>query len=166
MWTNLLQFALAWWWMPLVWVATFVAGLLLMRWLILRIPADYFVRVPRDWRHAPPRLLLPHLALMALKNGGGALLLITGLVMLVTPGPGLLALVFGLSLVNFPGKRQMEVRFLGQPRVLHAANRLRARHGVAPLVMPPHRSAAGSEPIREPSGERGTGTFCSQGTAK
>jgi hypothetical protein len=132
---------LNWWWMPLVWVATFVVGVWIMRWLILRIPSDYFVRVPRDWRHSPPRALLPHLALTALKNGGGVLLLAAGLVMLVTPGPGLLALVLGLSLVSFPGKRRLEERFLGQPRVLQAANRLRVRHGVLPLVMPPHHRA-------------------------
>ena len=134
--SSLLESALAWWWMPILWVATFIGGLLVMRWLILRIPSDYFVRPPRDWRHVPPRQRLPHLALMALKNGGGLLLLAAGLVMLVTPGPGLLALVLGLSLLSFPGKRGLEERFLGQPRVLHAANRLRARHGVVPLTMP------------------------------
>lgn len=133
---KLFQIAADWWWMPLVWVATFILGLLIMRWLLLRIPSDYFIRPPRDWRNAPPRKRIAHLALMILKNGGGLLLIVAGLVMLVTPGPGLLALVLGLSLLNFPGKRVLEERLLCQPRVLHAANALRARNGIPPLCSP------------------------------
>lgn len=132
----LFELAADWWWMPLVWVATFIGGLLIMRWLILRIPADYFIRPPRDWRNAPPGQRIGHFALVALKNGGGLLLIAVGLVMLVTPGPGLLALVLGLSLVNFPGKRNLEERLLSYPRMLRAANRLRARNGIPPLCSP------------------------------
>ena len=136
MWHSILQFAWAWWWMPLLWVATFIGGLFLMRWLILRIPSDYFIRPPRDWRTVPRRQQALHWTLTFLKNGGGLLLLAAGLVMIFTPGPGLLAVVLGLSLVNFPGKRKLEVELLCRPSVLHAANRLRTRHGVAPLVSP------------------------------
>jgi hypothetical protein len=107
-----------------------------MRWLILRIGADYFVRPPRDLRYATPRQRLAHHALTALKNLSGLVLLAAGVVMLFTPGPGLLAMVLGLSLMSFPGKRRFEERLLCQPRILHAANRLRARHGTAPLISP------------------------------
>ena len=124
--------------MPLVWVATFFGGLLLMEWLILRIPSDYFGRPPRSLRYLSRWHRIGHLVLMTLKNGGGLILLAAGLLMLFTPGPGLLAMVLGLSLVNFPGKRSLEVRLLCQPRVLDVANRLRHRHGVAPLVSPEH----------------------------
>ncbi len=134
--TSLLQFVSVWWWMPLLWIATFVGGLLLMEWLILRIPPDYFVRPPRSLRYLSRPQRIGQLALMTLKNGGGLVLLAAGLLMLFTPGPGLLAMVLGLSLVNFPGKRTLEVRLLCQPRVLDAANRLRRRRGIAPLISP------------------------------
>jgi hypothetical protein len=132
MWPQLLNLAESWWWMPLLWVATFIVGLLVMQWLILRLPADYFVRPPQ--RHSPQ--FLGQFLLWGLKNLSGVVLVIAGLVMIVTPGPGLLAMVLGLSLVNFPGKRRLEERLLCQPRVLHAANRYRARHRVAPLISP------------------------------
>lgn len=136
MFSTMLQLAVAWWWMPLLWVATFGFGLLLMRWLILRLGADYFVRPPRQSCCATPRQRLAHLGLRVIKNTSGLLLLAAGVVMLFTPGPGLLAIILGLSLMNFPGKRRLEERLLCQPRVLQAANRLRARHGVAPLISP------------------------------
>jgi hypothetical protein len=136
MWNSFIQFAQTWWWMPILWVATFLGGLLLMRWLILRIPADYFVRPPRDWRQAPPRQRLWHGAIFLAKNSGGLVLLAAGLVMIFTPGPGLLAIALGLSLMNFPGKRRLEERLLCHPSVLHAANRLRQRNAIAPLREP------------------------------
>jgi hypothetical protein len=135
MWREMLLLAVSWWWMVPVWVGTFLAGVLIVRWLILRIPADYFVRSPEDrsvvgasrgWRAL----------LWGLKNGSGLLLAIAGLVMIVTPGPGLLAIVLGLSLIDFPGKRGLEERLLCHPRVLHAANRVRERNGMRPLISP------------------------------
>jgi hypothetical protein len=133
---QLLNLVESWWWMAPLWVATFIVGLLVMRWLILRIPADHFVRQRLSEPPASATQRRRQIVLSCLKNGGGLVLLVTGLVMLVTPGPGLLALVLGLSLIDFPGKRRLEERLLCQPRVLHAANRLRERHGVEPLVSP------------------------------
>jgi putative transmembrane protein PGPGW len=134
MWDKLLELIESWWWMIPLWIATFVVGLLLMRWLILRIPADYFTRPPDERLGSGQHKW--QTALWFLKNGGGVLLLIAGVVMMVTPGPGLLAIVFGVTLVDFPGKRRLEEWLVCQPRVLHAANRLRERHGVEPLVSP------------------------------
>jgi hypothetical protein len=51
------------------------------------------------------------------------------------PGPGLVLIVIGVSLLDFPGKRRLEQRVVGRPRVLKAINALRARFGRPPLVV-------------------------------
>jgi hypothetical protein len=42
-----------------------------------------------------------------LKNTIGAILVILGLIMLVTPGQGLLTILLGLSIMEFPGKKTL-----------------------------------------------------------
>ena len=76
--------ALGWWTIGLSLVAT-VGGLLLMRWFVLWIPHDYFVRPHAiGWKAQHP---LARWILLVGKNLAGAVLLVLGLTMLVTP-PG------------------------------------------------------------------------------
>jgi len=76
------------------------------------------------------------LVLGLLKNLLGALLVVMGLVMLVTPGQGLLTLLAGLLLMNFPGKYRMERWLVLRPGVMRALNWLRQRQGHAPFDRP------------------------------
>jgi len=66
----------------------------------------------------------------------GALLVLLGMVMLVTPGQGLLTLLVGLLLMNFPGKYRLERWLVGRRGVLTALNWLRRRGGHAPFEPP------------------------------
>lgn len=115
---------------------TFIAGLFLLPALIVRIPFDYFVREP------PPRLPFERrhpvlrVALFVTKNLFGATLAIAGLVMIITPGPGIVGILAGITLMDLPGKRALERRLIGLPKVLTVINRLRARHGRPPLLPP------------------------------
>ncbi len=115
---------------------TFVAGLFLMPYLIVRIPFDYFAR------ERPPRLPFEEhhpalrVALLVTKNLLGAALAIAGVVMLVTPGPGIIGLLAGIALMDVPGKRALERKLVSLPKVLTTINRLRARHGRPPLLPP------------------------------
>ena len=115
---------------------TFIAGLFLLPALIVRIPFDYFVcerppRLPFERHHPVLRVVL-----LATKNLLGAALVITGLVMIVTPGPGMIAILAGIALMDLPGKRALERRLIALPKVLSVMNRLRARHGRPPLLPP------------------------------
>lgn len=115
---------------------TFIAGLFVLPAIVVRIPFDYFVR------ERPPRLPFERhhpalrLALLGLKNLAGLALIIAGVVMVVTPGPGIIAILAGISLVDLPGKRALERRLIGLPRVLGVINRLRTRRGRPPLLPP------------------------------
>jgi hypothetical protein len=116
-------------------VAAFVGSLIAVPWLVVRIPADYFVRGERHrlpWadRHPLVRALL-HVG----KNLAGCLFIVAGLAMLVLPGQGLLTIVIGVLLLDFPGKRELERRIVARPAILRSINWLRKRGGRPPLVV-------------------------------
>jgi len=102
----------------------------------VRLPADYFdVRVPRPFlggRHPVVRIVA-----IFFKNILGVVFLLAGIAMLVLPGQGVLTIVMGISLMDFPKKRLLEAKLIGQPLVISNVNRLRARFGKPPLTIAP-----------------------------
>jgi Putative transmembrane protein (PGPGW) len=117
-------------------LVTLLSGVLVVPWLIVRIPQDYFAhcRPPRAaWQTLHP--LLRAVVLVA-KNVFGAFLVMAGIIMLFVPGPGIVSILAGLALLDLPGKRTLERRIVAQPRVLRAINKLRARYNHPPLDAP------------------------------
>jgi hypothetical protein len=113
--------------------AIFLASLLIIPALIVRIRPDYFahaVRPPSPWaRHHP----IVRLGIAVGTNLLGALLLLAGLAMLVLPGQGLLTLFVGFFLIDFPGKYRFEKWLIARPAVIRPINWLRKRRGRLPL---------------------------------
>ena len=121
-----------------VWVATisfvaFIASLLMMPWVLVRLPADYFL--VNDSASLVTRRSIKQLLVFALKNIVGVLLLVLGILMLFLPGPGLLAILIGLVLTNLPGKKRLIAKLLQTPTILVPINRLRESKGCAPFVI-------------------------------
>ena len=83
---------------------------------------------------APPVVPEHPLATVA-KNVAGVVLVLLGLLMALPgiPGQGILTMIVGITLIDFPGKRGLERRMIGRPRILRSINRLRARFHRAPL---------------------------------
>ena len=105
-------------------------------WVVTRLPADYFSEPRRhSWRESDDEPLFA-VFLGLLKNLVGAILVVMGLIMLVTPGQGLLTLLAGMLLMNFPGKYQLERWLVLRPGMLRALNWLRGRQGHAPFDHP------------------------------
>jgi hypothetical protein len=100
----------------------------------VRLPENYFdMRVPRKFMpHANPALR--SIAIIA-KNLVGFVLLLAGIAMLVLPGQGVLTILIGVSLMDFPKKRLLEAKLIGQPLVFSGINRLRARFHKPPLTL-------------------------------
>jgi hypothetical protein len=125
----------------LIWLAVssvfmFVGTLVAIPIILMRLPADYFdVRKPRPWmeNHHPVLRLLGHLV----KNLIGAIFLFAGFLMLFLPGQGVLTMLIGLSLIEFPGKRRLEAKIVGQSTVLSTINAMRAKFNKPPLVIAP-----------------------------
>jgi len=57
--------------------------------------------------------------------------------MLFLPGQGVLTMLIGISMLDFPGKRKIEAKLIGQPTVLSVINGMRKRRGKPPLVLAP-----------------------------
>ena len=115
-------------------LVVFVGTLIAIPVILVRLPADYFdVRVPRAWMKNQ-RPILRIMGLVA-KNILGMLFLLAGLAMLILPGQGILTILIGISLLDFPGKRRMEARIVGQATVFNAINALRRKFGRPPLVL-------------------------------
>ena len=99
----------------------FVGSLIAIPMILVRLPADYFdTRTPRHWMkdHHPALRLSGLIA----KNLVGIVFLVAGFAMLFLPGQGLLTMLIGISLMDFPGKRQLEAKMVGQPTLLSVIN--------------------------------------------
>src|SRR5947208_16593599 len=112
-------------------IAGFVGTLVVIPWILVRLPPHYFdERHPRIWlakRHSVLRAVL-----LGIKNVVGFIFLLAGIAMLVLPGQGILTMLLGLSLFDFPGKRSLERLMVSRPPVLQRINRLRE-----PFTRPP-----------------------------
>jgi hypothetical protein len=96
------------WWGFAASVLLLVASPVVVAWVVVRLPQDYFA----NERRRPLESLTSHPVLrpvvLVLKNVLGVVLIVAGAVMLVVPGQGLLTMVMGVLLVDFPGKYRLE----------------------------------------------------------
>ena len=114
----------------------FIGTLIAIPFIMVRLPADYFdTRTPRHWMkdHHPALRWIG----LIVKNAVGAVFLLAGFAMLFLPGQGILTMLIGISLMDFPGKRQLEAKIVGQPTVLQALNAIRTKFDKPPLTLSP-----------------------------
>jgi putative transmembrane protein PGPGW len=117
-------------------VICFIGSLIAIPLILVRLPADYFdTRTPRHWmkNHHPVLRLLG----LVIKNVVGVVFLLAGFAMLFLPGQGLLTMLIGVSLVDFPKKRELEAKMVGQPTLLGVINAMRKKFGKPPLTLAP-----------------------------
>ena len=125
----------------LIWFAVssvfmFVGTLIAIPIILMRLPADYFdVRTPRPWmeNHHPILRVIGHVV----KNVVGAIFFFFFFLMLFLPGQAVLPMLIGLSLIEFPGKRRVEAKIVGQSTVLSTINAMRAKFDKPPLIIAP-----------------------------
>jgi hypothetical protein len=124
------------WWMFAFSAAMFLLSPVLVAWVAIRLPHDYFASKQRPalgtWERQPTLRLLG----IAAKNVLGAMLLMTGLAMLILPGQGLLMIVVGLMLLDFPGKSRLERWLVTRSGAWRSINWLRTRAGRRALERP------------------------------
>lgn len=120
------------WMFALVSVVTLVISAILVPYLIVILPADFYAE--SNSRHVLQDKPLLRALFLLVKNALGVVLFVAGLVMFFLPGQGILTMLAGLALLNFPGKRKLEMRFLHLPKVLGSINWLRTKAGREPLI--------------------------------
>ena len=114
----------------------FIGSLIAIPLILVRLPADYFdTRTPRHWMkdHHPLLRLLG----LVVKNVLGVVFLLAGFAMLFLPGQGLLTMLVGVSLMDFPRKRELEAKMVGQPTLLGIINAMRKKFDKPPLILAP-----------------------------
>ncbi|QOJ23350.1 MAG: hypothetical protein HRU78_06520 [Gammaproteobacteria bacterium] len=124
-------------------IISFIGSLIAIPWILIRLPDDYFdVRVPRHWMkdHHPVLRIVGHI----IKNVIGVVFLVVGFLMLFLPGQGLLTMLIGVSFLDFPHKRKLEARIVGQPAVLNAINAMRRKFNRLPLILAPNPKESNS----------------------
>ncbi len=115
---------------------TFIATLIFIPLIIIRLPSDYFENEnpPSLKKIAIPKFL--SVSFIILKNLLGIILFLGGFIMLFTPGQGILSMLIGLSLTNFPGKRRLERKLISQEKIFLFINKIRKKSGTSPIKRP------------------------------
>ena len=117
-------------------IVGFIASLIAIPWILISLPSDYFdMRVPRFWmrNHHPVLRLIG----LLIRNIIGVVLLIAGLLMLFLPGQGILTMLIGISFMDFPYKRKLEAKIVGQHTIFSAINAMRHKFNKPPLTLKP-----------------------------
>ena len=115
-------------WLALASIVLLFVSILIMPFIIARIPVDYFVAPERKFKPQP--FSLYKFLLKLLKNLIGIILIIFGIIMLFTPGQGLLTLLAGLFFTDFPGKYTLERKLIKNPAIFRALNWIRRKSHV------------------------------------
>jgi hypothetical protein len=127
-------------------VASAIISVLVIGFILARLPADYFVnpaaRLPVD-RHPVLKVVF-----VVFRNLVGYFLIVLGVLLSLPgiPGQGVLTILMGVMLVDFPGKHAAERWLLTRRGVLTAINALRGRVGKPPLLIP-GASPAGKDTV-------------------
>lgn len=119
-----------------IFIVTFSANLALVSVILVKIPADYFQNSGKKKFLAKQTPVVRVLAIIG-KNVAGVLLVILGVLLSLpgVPGQGILTILLGIMLLDFPGRRSLERRIVGWPKVFNAINKLRRRFDKPPLVL-------------------------------
>lgn len=118
-------------------IVGFMGSLIAIPWILIRLPSDYFdIRVPRHWmkNHHPMVRIIG----LIVKNILGVIFLVAGLLMLFLPGQGLLTMLIGISFMDFPNKRYLEARIIGQHTIFNAVNAMRHKFNKLPFTLKPN----------------------------
>lgn len=104
--------------------------------IIRRMPYDYFLDHSEEAQGIRRQHPVLRILFLILKNFVGAVLLIGGIIMLITPGQGVLTILIGLMLMDFPGKRRFEIWLVRLKPLNRAIQWIRERAGKRPLELP------------------------------
>jgi hypothetical protein len=128
---------IAFWWVGILSIATFVGTLIVIPILVVRIPADYFKRKGQKQESCyKNRYAAICFIGLVFKNLFGALFVLAGVAMLFLPGQGLITILIGIMMLNFPGKFALQLRIVQQPNVLRAINWMRTKADRPALKVP------------------------------
>jgi hypothetical protein len=110
-----------------------LGSLIVVPWLLIKIPSDYFVAEKREkcpWGNCPPII---RLLLLVIKNIIGVVLILSGIIMLFIPGQGILTIMAGIVLMDFPYKYKIMRKIIKNSNILRFINKLREKANQEPF---------------------------------
>lgn len=122
-------------WLPAISILTFVLSLLLLPYLVRKIPSDYFLQLSSKPAKAT-EYDIKYLFLFLIRNIFGCFLLLSGVLMLFLPGQGLITIFIALLLIDFPFKRQLISRLISHRKIRTSINWARKKTNKPPLKWP------------------------------
>lgn len=123
-------------WLAILSLITFILSLILLPYLIRRIPSDYFLQLSDElpeFRGYNVKVVL----IFLLRNIFGSLLLFCGIAMLFLPGQGLITIFVSLLLLTFPGKKRLITYLTSLKTVRRTVNWIRKKAHKRPINWPP-----------------------------
>ena len=120
-------------WLMIASIIGFIGSLIVIPWILIQIPSDYFSHEKRQkyqWGNYPPII---RLILLLMKNILGVVFIISGVIMLLTPGQGILTIIIGIILMDFPYKYKIEQWIISHPAILRSINKLRVKAKQSPI---------------------------------
>lgn len=121
-------------WLGIVSGVMFIGSLLIVPWLISRLPAQYFL----FHRQVVEQSCRPHsiltVSLIVFRNMVGAILLAAGIAMLMLPGQGVLTILIGCSFMDIPGKHHLLEQLVRLSQVRKSLNWIRRKAGKEPFI--------------------------------
>lgn len=116
-------------------VVTFLVTLVVVPWLIVQIPADYFTHARKERMALVVSNPVLRIIFRLARNFFGFVFVVAGLAMLVLPGQGVLTILIGLTLLNFPGKERLLHWIVSRRSVLKSINWIRDKAGKDSLIL-------------------------------
>lgn len=108
-----------------------LASMIIIPWLIVKMPADYFCHHHRE-RHWNMTRVLFYVG----RNAFALVLFIAGCIMLILPGQGLLTILISIMVSDVPGKYALERWLIRRNSVYRSMNWIRRRYQHEPLKRP------------------------------
>jgi archaellum biogenesis protein FlaJ (TadC family) len=123
-------------WITVSSVLLFLVSLIIIPFLLVRIPPDYFIRNTGSKQQKKFKFRPFKFFLAIIKNLTGILLLLCGLAMLVLPGQGILTIIIAVIFIDFPGKDKFELWLISRPVILKTVNKMRKMRNRPVLKIP------------------------------
>lgn len=123
-------------WLAVLSFITFILSLILLPYLIRKIPSDYFLQLSDEqpkFRGYNVKVVF----IFLVRNIFGSLLLLCGIAMLFLPGQGLITIFVSLLLLTFPGKKRLITYLTSLKTVRFTVNWIRKKAHKKPIDWPP-----------------------------
>lgn len=122
-------------WLALLSLITFFLSLILLPYVVRKIPSDYFLTLSEE----QPKLKgydLKSILIVLFRNIFGILLLLSGVAMLFLPGQGLITIFVSLLLLDFPGKKKFVIYLTNKRSVQISIDWIRKKAKKQPIKWP------------------------------